>query len=193
MTWHLKSSLTVETLHWTSSNLDSVPNFPVLFLLRSGKTLMLSLVQEWLDTRNATLVVHFLDTSVRGGSWCTDSSLSPLLVKLPQVLESSLPANPLKAAVTPFAWAPFPTTLFPSSQLSMNMLWYSTLWTASPFSGLPSSWRVSMSVFWTTVKSAVFPMIVVVYWTHDCGCVYWTRLRHWRLRKPLQPILNYLF
>ncbi len=27
-------------------------------------------------------------------------------------------------------------------------------------SGLPSLWRVSMIVFWTTVKSAVFPVIV---------------------------------
>ena len=37
--------------------------------------LMLSLVVEWLDTRNATVVVaHVLDTSVRGGAWCAASS-----------------------------------------------------------------------------------------------------------------------
>jgi len=29
------------------------------------------------------------------------------------------------------------------------------------FCGLPSLWRVLMIIFWTTVKSADFPMIVV--------------------------------
>ncbi len=53
--------------------------------------------------------------------------------------------------------------LFPSTQLSVNMLGYSTLWTASLVMNvcvLPSLWRVSMIVFWTTVRSAVFPVIV---------------------------------
>ncbi|KAJ4919621.1 hypothetical protein JOQ06_023018, partial [Pogonophryne albipinna] len=34
-----------------------------------------------------SVVAHVLETSVRGGSWCTDSSLSPLLVKIPQMFE----------------------------------------------------------------------------------------------------------
>ncbi len=34
------------------------------------------------------LVALFLKTSERGDSWCTDSSFSPLLVKLSQVFES---------------------------------------------------------------------------------------------------------
>ncbi len=49
------------------------------------------------------------------------------------------------------------------NQLSVNMLGYSTLWTASLAMNvcvLSSLWRVSMIVFWTTVRSAVFPMIV---------------------------------
>ncbi len=54
--------------------------------------------------------------------------------------------------------------LFPSTQLSVNMLGYSTLWTAASLvmnvCVLLSLWRVSMIVFWTTVRSAVFPMIV---------------------------------
>ncbi len=77
MSWHPKSSLTVETSHWTSSNMDSVPpdsgtliskwnakftfirkedfgplsNRPVLFLFSPGKMLLtLSLVQKWLGT-----------------------------------------------------------------------------------------------------------------------------------------------
>ncbi len=43
------------------------------------------------------------------------------------------------------------------------MLGYSTLWTASLVMNVcvfSSLWRVSMIVFWTTVRSAVFPMIV---------------------------------
>lgn len=40
-------------------------NGPFLYL---SLTLMLSLVQKYLDTRTETLVVHFLDTTVGGGS-----------------------------------------------------------------------------------------------------------------------------
>ena len=132
-------------------------NCSVLFLLCSGKMLLtLSLVQEWLDTRNASLVAHFLDTSVRGGSWCTDSSLSPLLVKLPLSSWIGFAWQSSKAAVIPVACAPFPTTPFPSNQLSMNMLWYSTLWTTSHFSNdfmwltRPRHWRLRkpLQVFW---------------------------------------------
>lgn len=47
----------------------------VLFLLSPGKMLlMLSLIQEWLDARNVTVVAHFLKTPVHSGSWCTDFS-----------------------------------------------------------------------------------------------------------------------
>ncbi len=68
-----------------------------------------------------------------------------------------------KAAVLSVGWASFSSTLFPSTQLSVKMLGYSTLWTASlamHVCVLSSLWRVSMIVFWTTVRSAVFPMIV---------------------------------
>ncbi len=63
------------------------------------------------------LVALFLKTSERGDSWCTDSSFSPLLVKLSQVLESTLLDSILKLAVIPVACAPFPTQILPSSQL----------------------------------------------------------------------------
>ncbi len=80
--WHPKPSLTVETLHWTSSNVDSVPllsssrlwdpdfqrnakftfirehNFGPLSSSPVETLLMLSVVQEWLDTRNATAETH---------------------------------------------------------------------------------------------------------------------------------------
>ncbi len=41
----------------------------VLFVFSPGETLVtLSVVQEWLDTRNATAETHVLHTSVRSGS-----------------------------------------------------------------------------------------------------------------------------
>lgn len=44
--------------------------------------LMLPVVQERPDTWIVTVVTTFLKTSVHRCSWCSDSSLSPLLVKL---------------------------------------------------------------------------------------------------------------
>ncbi len=91
-------------------------NSPVLLLLSPGKTpLTLSVVQEWLNKRNTTTVAKFLDTSVCGGSWCLDPSLSPFLVKFTQILESVLLDNPHKAAVLSVGCASFSSTLFPST------------------------------------------------------------------------------
>ncbi len=138
---------------------------PVLLLLSPGKTPL------------TKTVAKFLDTSVCGGSWCLHPSLSPFLVKFTQILELILPDNPHKSAVLSVGCASVSSTLFPSTQLSVNMLGYSTLWTAS-FFGLLSLWRVSMIVFWTTVRSAVFPWL--------CSLVNQTERPFWRLRKPLQ-------
>ncbi len=80
-----------------------------------------------------TTVAKFLETSVCGGSWCLDPSLSPFLVKFTHILESILLDNPHKAVVLSVGFASFCSTLFPSTQLSVNMLGYSTLWTDSVF------------------------------------------------------------
>ncbi len=48
------------------------------------------------------LVALFLKTSERGDSWCTDSSFSPVLVKLSQVFESALLDSVLKLAIGGF-------------------------------------------------------------------------------------------
>ncbi len=80
-----------------------------------------------------TTVAKFLDTSVCGGSWCFDPSLSPFLVKFTQIIESILLDNPHKVAVLSVGCASFSSTLFPSTQLSVDMLGYSTLWTTSFF------------------------------------------------------------
>ena len=81
-------------------NFGPLSSSPVLFVYSPGETLlMLSLVQEWLDTKNATAETHVLHTSVRGGSWSTDSSCSPLFVNLPHIFEWALFHNPLQGAV----------------------------------------------------------------------------------------------
>ncbi len=139
MTWQPKSSLTVETSHWTSINMDSVPLHPssrlwdldfqmklkIYFHLKRGlwtteqQSSFFSTVRcfwRCLWFRSG-LVALFLKTSERGDSWCTDSSFSPLLVKLSQVFESALLDSILKLAVIPVACAPFPTQILPSSQL----------------------------------------------------------------------------
>ncbi len=127
-------------------------NIPVLLLFSPGKTPL------------TTTVAKFLDTSVCGGSWCFDPSFSLFLVKFTQILESILLDYPHKAAVLSVGCSSFPSTLFPSTQLSVKCL--DTALCEQPASlamnvcGLPSLWRVSMIVFWTTVRSAVFPMIV---------------------------------
>ncbi len=102
MTWQPESSQTVETSHWTSSNMDSVPLhicFWRCFCFRSG------------------MVAIFLKMSECGDSWCTDSGFSPLLVKLSQVFESALLDCILKLAVIPVACANCPTQFLPSSEL----------------------------------------------------------------------------
>ncbi len=62
-------------------------NSPVLLHLSPGKMPLM------------TTLAKFLDTSMCGGSWCLDYSLSPFLVKFTQILEMILLDNPHKAAV----------------------------------------------------------------------------------------------
>ncbi len=145
-------------------------NSPVL-LLSPGKTPL------------TTTVTKFLDTSVCGGSWCFDPSLSPFLMKFSQILESILLDNPHMAAVLSVGCAFFSFTPFPSTQLSVNMLGYSTLWTASFFGKeclwpLPSLWMVSMMSSGQLSDQQSSPLL--------CCLVNQTERPFWRLRKPLQ-------
>ncbi len=73
------------------------------------------------------LVALFLKTSERGDSWCTDSSFSPLLVKLSQVFESALLDCILKLAVILLLVHLFLPKFFLPVNFAFNMLWYSTL------------------------------------------------------------------
>ncbi len=188
MTWQPKSSLTVETSHWTSSNMDSVPlhsssrlwdiskwnakltfiwkedfgplsNNPVIFLLSPVKMLLtMFLFQKWLGSSFSEdvwawwLLMHWLQLQF------TPCSSSPkCLNRLCLTVFSSLRSSLLLVQI-------FLPNFFLPVNFAFNMLWYSTLWTA-PLSvmtlcDLPSLWRVSVIVFWTIPKSAVFPIIV---------------------------------
>ncbi len=141
MTWQPKSSLTVETSHWTSSNIDSVPlhsssrlwdlgfqmkcniyfhlkrglwtmsNSPVLFLHSSGKMLL-----------TLSLVQKWLGSPFPEDVWAWW-----LLMHWLQLQSTPCEAIPsvwisfadsiLKLAVIPVACVPFPTQILPSSQL----------------------------------------------------------------------------
>ncbi len=85
---------TKRALIW-KEDLDHWVTVPVLLLLSPGKTPL------------TTTVAKFLDTSVCGGSWCLDPSLSPFLVKFTQILEYILLDNPHKAMVLSVGCASF--------------------------------------------------------------------------------------
>ncbi len=145
---------------WTTSN------SPVLLLLSPDKThLMLSVVQEWLNKRKTTTVAKFLDTSVCvvaldaltpasvHSLWSSPKFLNhfclTILIRLrfsQLVVHLFLPHFflPLNFLLTCLDTALYEQ----SASLAMNVC------------GLPFLWRVSMIVFWTTVRSAIFPMIV---------------------------------
>ncbi len=185
MTWQPKSSLTVETSHWTSSNwilcLSTLPDWDLFskwnakftfiwkedfgplatvqfFFLSPCKMLLtMFLFQKW-------LVALFLKMSERGDSWCTLQFQFTPCEDLPSVW-IGFAWQYSQACVIPVACAHCPTQFLPSSQLCINMLWYSTHWTATlsvmTLCDLPSLWRVLIIVFWIIAKSAVFPIIVV--------------------------------
>ncbi len=112
------------------------------------------------------LVALFLKTSERGDSWCTDSSFSPLLVKLSQVFESAYLAvfSSLRSSML-LVHLFLPKFFF---QSTLHLICFDTALCKQPhlsvmtFCDLPSLWRVSMFVFWIIAKSAVFPIIVVL-------------------------------
>ncbi len=127
-------------------------NSPVLLLLSPGKTPL------------TTTVAKFLDTSVCGGSWCLDPSVSPFLVKFTQILELILLDNPQKAAVLSVGCASFSSTLFPSTQLSVNLLGYSTLGTDS-FFGNECLW---LTLLVKGVNNCLLDNCQISSLAHDC-------------------------
>ncbi len=178
MTCQSKSSLTVETSHWTSSNMDFCPdsgtliskwnakftfiwkedfgplsNSLVIFLLSSGKMLP-TMFQKWL-----------------GSPFPEDVWAWWLLMRWLQ-----LQFTPCEAL--PSAWhysqacghlCCLCTYSYPNSsfQSTLHLICFDTaILEQTPLSvmtlcDLPYLWRVSMIVVWTIAKSAVFPIIVV--------------------------------
>ncbi len=191
MTWQPKSSLTVETSHWTSSNMDSVPlhsssrlwdldfqmkcniyfllkedfgplsNSLVIFLLSPGKmVLTMFLFQKWLgspfpeDVWAWWLLMHWLQLQFT-------------------------PCEALPSVWISFAWqysqayghpcclCTFSYTIS-SFQSTLHLICFDTALPEQPpppplsvMTLCDSLWRVSMIIFWTIAKSAVFPIIVV--------------------------------
>ncbi len=190
MTWQPKPSLTVETSHWTSSTwilcLSALPpdsgtliyklnakltfiwkedfgplsNSPVLFLLSPDKMLLtMSLFQKWL-----------------GSSFPEDVGAWWLLMHWLQL--QFTPCEALPSVWISFAWQysqacghpcclctfSFPISSF---QSTLRLTCFDTALLEQPhlsvmtLCDLSSLWRVSMIIFWTIAKSAVFPIIVL--------------------------------
>ncbi len=128
-------------------------------------------------------LVLFLKMSKRGDSWCTESSFSSLLVKLSQVFKSTLLDSILKLAVVPVACAHFYS--ISSFQSTLHLIYFDTALGEQP----PQLHSVSMIVFWTTAKSAVFPIIVGIrhapkFYCRDghlmkLKCKYSNILKYW--------------
>ncbi len=168
--WFLKE---MQNAFIREHNFGPLSSSPVLFVFSPDETLLtLSVVQEWLDTRNATAETHVLHTSVRSGSWSTDSSCSPLFVNLPHIFEWVLFHNPLQGAVIPIACTRFSTTSFPSLRLFINVLGHRALWPASLF----SNDLLCLALLVQGVNGRLLDNCQVSSLPHDC-VAYRTRLR----------------
>ncbi len=188
MTWQPKSSQT-STSHWTSSKMYSVPlhpssrlwdldfqnakftfiwkedfgplsNSPDLFLLSPGKTpLTMFLFQNWLgipfpeDVWAWWLLMHWLQLQF------TPCEALPTVWIGFAWLYSQGCSHPCCLCTFFYPISSFQSTLhlicFDTALLEQPPLSVMTL------CDLHSLWRVSMIVFWTIAKSAVFPIIVV--------------------------------
>ncbi len=126
---------------------EPLGNSPVLLLLSPGKTPL------------TTTGAKFLDTSVCGGSWCLDPSLSPFLMKFTQILESILLDNPHKDA-----WI--------QHSVNSRLLWQWMFVNYPPCEGC--QWLSSGQL--SDQQSS--PWL--------CRLVIQTERPLWRLRKPLQ-------
>lgn len=78
------------------------------------------MVQEWVNTRNATAVSHVRNISVHGGAWNSDSSSSPHIVNQTQTNNRGgsppRPHNTVKAVFISVACVPLSATFsFPST------------------------------------------------------------------------------
>ncbi len=135
-------------------------NSPVLFLLSPGKMLLtMFLVQKWLgspfpeDVWAWWLLTHWLQLQF------TPCEALPSVWIGFAWLYSQACGHPCCLCTFSFSMSSFQSTLhlicFDTALLEQPPLSVMTLY------DLPSSWRVSIIIFWTIARSAVFPIIVV--------------------------------
>ncbi len=155
---HPKSSQTSETSHWTLSSLDSVPLQSSSRLQTLIMTLMF-LFQKWLGSRFPEdvwawwLLMHWLQLQFTpcetlpsvwiGFAWEYSQACGHLCC----LCTFSYPMSSFQSTLHLIC---FDTALLEHPTLSVMTL-----------CDLPSLWMVSMIVFWTIAKSAVFPIIEV--------------------------------
>ncbi len=149
---HLKSSLTVETSHRTSRSFDSVP-------LQSSSRLQI-LISQW----NAKFT--FIWEEDFGP--LSNSPVIFLLIPGKMLLMMFLFQKWLGSPFPEDVWAWWLQLQFtPCEAFNMHLICFDTALCEEPhlsvmtLCDLLSLWRVSMIVFWTTAKSAVFPIIVL--------------------------------
>ncbi len=162
MTWQPKSSLTVETSLWTSSNMDSVP------LHSSSRLWDLDFQMKckmyfhpkrglWITEQQPRFYFSLAQVRCFWRCFCFRSSLVALFLKMSEhwllmhwLQLQFTPCEALPSVWIGFAWHysqacghpcclstfSYPISSFQSS-FSFNMLWYSTPWTATPFSNDP--------------------------------------------------------
>ncbi len=180
MTCQPKSSLTVETSHWTSSNLDSVPlqsssrlwdldfqmKCKIDFHLKRGLCTTAQLRCFWRCFWFRSGLVDLFTSDI--WAWW----LLMHWLQLQFTLCEALPSVWIG-----FAWqysqacchlcclCTFSYPIF-SFQSTLHLICFDTALLEQPplsvMCDLPSLWRVSMIFFWTIAKSAVFPIIMVL-------------------------------
>ncbi len=188
MTWQPKSSLTVETSHWTTSNVDSVPllsssrlwdldfqiKCKIYFHLKRGHSTTEQQSSFFVFSPGKMLLTLFLFQKWLGSPFPEDVWAWWLLMNWLQFT----PCEALPSVWISFAWqysqaCGHPCCLctfsFPSSsfQSTLHLICFDTALCEEPhlsvmtLCDLPSLWKVSIIDFLTTAKSAVFPIIVV--------------------------------
>ncbi len=190
MTWQPKSSLTVETSHLTSSNMDSVPLLSSSRLWDLDFQIKCKITFFWkeefgpqssspvifLHSPGKMLLMMFLFQKWFGSSFPEDVWAWWLLMHWLQL--QFTPCEALPSVWISFVWqysqacghpCCLCTFYYPISsfQSTLDVKYFDTALLEQPplsvmtFCDLSSLWRVSIVVFWTIAKSAVSPIIVV--------------------------------
>ncbi len=187
MTWQPKPSLTVETSHWTSSNMNSVPlpsssgtliskwNAKLTFIWKKDFGPLSNSLVIFLFSPGKMLLTMFLFQKWLGSPFPEDVWAWWLLIHW--LLLQFTPCEALPSVWIGFAWqysqacchpCCLYTFSYPNSsfQSTLHLICFDTALLEQPplsvmtLRDLLSLWRVSMIIFWTIAKSGV---------SHYCG------------------------